>query len=156
MAAPGSVVILQQPSHQIAALVGDIVATRYKYRGLRGVVVDGRIRDVIGIGEICADGKFQAWTKKLSSVGTSIEAKPWAVDIPLKIGKLTVHPGDIICADEGEMVVNVIPREKLDETIKLLAVQKEADDGLLKDVQDGMGFKEAIKRHPNHYTVTHK
>lgn len=154
-AAPGTVVIMQQPSDQIAALLGDIVATRYKVRGVQGVIVDGRSRDVVGCGELCKDGKFQAWTKTLTSAGTSTEGKPWAVDVPLQIGKMTVKPGDILCADEGEMVVNVIPKEKLDDVLKLLPIQKEADDGLLKDVQNGMSFKEAIARHPEHYTVRH-
>lgn len=88
----------------------------------------------------------------MSSAGTSLEAKPWAADVPLKIGKVVVNPGDIVCADEGECVVNVIPRDKLDEVLKLLPVHKEADDGLLKDVQNGMDFKTAIARHPNHYS----
>lgn len=155
VAAPGSVVLMQQLSGQIAALLGDIVATRYKYRGIRGVFTDGRTRDIIGCGELCKDGKFQAWAKSLTSVGTSCEAKPYAVDGPLQVGKVTVKPGDILCADEGEMVCCVIPREKLADVLKLLQVQKAADDGLLKDIQNGMGFKEAILRHPEHYTVRH-
>ena len=151
-AAPGSIVIMQQPSTQVAALLGDIVATRYKVRGIKGCVTDGRTRDIVGCGELCKDATFQCWAKSISSVGTSLEAKPWAVEIPLKIGKVLVKPGDILCADEGECVCSVIPRDKLDEVLKLLPVHKDADDGLLKDVQGGMGFKEAIKRHPNHYS----
>lgn len=45
VAAPGTIVIMQQPSHQIAALLGDIVATRYKVRGIKGCVTDGRTRE---------------------------------------------------------------------------------------------------------------
>lgn len=152
-AAPGSAVISQQPPDQIAALMGDIVATRWKIRGIKGVFVDGRTRDVVGIGELCKDGKFQAWTKTLSSVGTSLEAKPWAVDHPLKLGKVLVRPGDILVADEGEMVACVIPKDKLDEVMKLLPMHKEADDGLLKDIQDGKDFASAIGNHPNHYSL---
>lgn len=77
------------------------------------------------------------------------------MDVPLQIGKVTVKPGDILVADEGEMVSCVVPREKLGEVLKLLPVQKKADDGLLRDVQGGMGFREAIGRHPEHYTVRH-
>ncbi len=155
VAPPGSVVIMQQPRDQTVALLGDIVATRYKIRGIRGVFVDGRTRDIVGIGEVCKDGSFQAWTKGLSSVGTSAEVKPWSVDELLSIGNVDVEPGDILCADEAEMVCCVIPKAKLDDVLALLPVQKEADDGLLRDVQDGMDFKTAILRHPNHYTVKH-
>jgi regulator of RNase E activity RraA len=152
-AAPqGSIVVMQQPTHQVAALLGDIVATRYKVRGIKGIVTDGRTRDVVGCGELCKDGKFQCWAKAVTSPGTSLEAKPWAVDVPLKIGKVEVKPGDLLVADEGEMACCVIPRDKLEGVMGLLQKHKEADDGLLKDIQNGMDFKTAIKRWPNHYS----
>ena len=81
-------------------------------------------------------------------------AKPWAVDIPLKIGKLTVRPGDILVADEGEMACCVIPREKLDDVMELLPIQKEADDGFLNDVKSGMDIKSALSRWPKHYSIS--
>ena len=74
------------------------------------------------------------------------------MDVPLRIGKAVVKPGDIIVADEGEMACCVIPREKLDEVLQLLPVQKEADDGLLNDVTNGMDFNSALKRWPKHYS----
>ncbi|OAL39846.1 hypothetical protein AYO20_00758 [Fonsecaea nubica] len=152
VAPAGSVVLMQQPSHQIAALLGDIVATRYKLRGVKGCIIDGRARDRVGCGELCKDGSFQCWSKALTSPGTSLEAKPWAVDVPIKIGGVVVAPGDVLVADEAEMVCCVIPRARLHEVMELLPVQKEADDGLLEDVKRGMGFKEAIKRWPKHYS----
>jgi regulator of RNase E activity RraA len=148
----GSVVLMQQPTHQIAALLGDIVATRYKSRGVKGCVIDGRSRDIVGCSAVCSDGEFQCWAKALTSPGTSLQAKPWAVDVPLKIGDVTVQPGDILVADEAERVCCVIPIDKLKEVTQLLPVQKEADDGLLKDVQSGMGLKEAIVNWPKHYS----
>lgn len=152
VAPPGSVVLMQQPSHQIAALLGDIISTRYKVRGVKGCFVDGRSRDIVGCGELCNDGNFQCWAKALTSPGTSLQAKPWAVDVPLKIGDVVVKPGDLLVADQAEMVCCVIPREKLTQVLELLPVHKEADDGLLEDVRGGMDFKEAIKRWPKHYS----
>ena len=143
---------MQQPPHQVVALLGDIVATRYKIRSIQGVVIDGRTRDVAPVGELCKDGKFQSWARGLTSVGTSLEAKPWAVDVPVRIGKVEVKPGDVLCADEGECVVCVIPREKVEAVMELLPGHKKADDGVLADVQGGMDFKSAIGRHPGHYS----
>jgi regulator of RNase E activity RraA len=73
VAAPGSVVIMQQPYHQIAALLGDIVATRYKVRGVLGVLTDGRTRDIVGCEALCKQGEFTAWAKGIISCGTSTE-----------------------------------------------------------------------------------
>ncbi|TKA81092.1 hypothetical protein B0A55_02529 [Friedmanniomyces simplex] len=150
--AAGSIVIMQQPPHQTVALLGDIVATRFKLRGVLGAVIDGRARDVVACWELCKDGGFQVHSRGLSSVGTSLEAKPWAVDVPLTIGGLRVDPGDILCADEGEGVICVIPRAKLEEVAALLPTLKEADDGVLKDVQNGVDFPTALANHPKHYT----
>lgn len=74
------------------------------------------------------------------------------MDVPLKIGQTVVKPGDVMVADEGEMACCVIPRENLEEVMALLPVQKEADDGLLNDIQNKMDFKSAIVRWPKHYT----
>lgn len=71
----------QQPYHQIAALVGDIVATRFKIRGIRGFFTDGRMRDVVGVEDLCKEGGFTAWAKGFSSVGTSIEGDSFFSDV---------------------------------------------------------------------------
>lgn len=143
---------MQQPPEQIVAVLGDIVATRYKARGIVGAIIDGRARDVVSCGELCKDGAFQVWSRGLSSVGTSLQAKPWAVDVPLRIGSVRVHPGDILCADEGEGVSCVIPREMLDWVVMMLPTLKQADDGVLDDVQKGLDLKTAFAGHPGHYT----
>lgn len=75
VAPPGSVVIMQlwKPdghSEIVSGLLGDIVSTRYKKRGIKGVIVDGRSRDVQGVNKLGEDGDFQAWTRALTSVGT--------------------------------------------------------------------------------------
>jgi regulator of RNase E activity RraA len=134
-------------------MVGDIVATRLKLRGVVGAVAHGRVRDIVSCDEICADGKFTIWTRALTTLGTSMEAKPWAVDVPVKIGQVTVRQGDVMIADEGERGAVVIPREKLKEVVDLLEVQKKADDGLLEDVKNGMSLADAVKNWPKHYSV---
>lgn len=75
MAPAGSVAIMQlwNPQGQseiVSGLLGDIVATRYRCRGVQGVVVDGRSRDVTGVNRLCEDGDFTAWTRQITSVGT--------------------------------------------------------------------------------------
>lgn len=143
--------MLQQPSGQIVALLGDIIATRFKVRGLAGAIVDGRMRDVAGCGSLCTDGTFAVWSKGLSTVGTSLEAKPWAVDIPVKVGGVVVQPGDFAVLDEAEKGIVVIPQEKLAEVAEVLPGLKEADDAVLRDVQAGVGVKEAFQKHRGHY-----
>jgi regulator of RNase E activity RraA len=150
--APGTVVLIQQPQGQICALVGDIIATRLKLRGISGLVAAGRIRDVASCAEICRDGEFHMWSQGFSAAAPSLETKPWLLDVPLQLGQVCVKPGDIICADEGDMTIVVIPREQLEQVFALLPTLKEASDAVLAEVENGMPLFEATKRHPEFYS----
>jgi regulator of RNase E activity RraA len=148
---PGTVVLMHQPEGQICALLGDLVASRLKYRGIKAAVIHGRVRDVASCGDLCNDGNFQVWSKAYSTVGTGMEAKPWASDMPLQIGGLTINAGDIMVADAPEQGIVVIPKDKLQEVADLLPGLEQADDKVLKDVNDGVSLDEAFKRHRGHH-----
>ncbi|RMY84887.1 hypothetical protein D0861_06740 [Hortaea werneckii] len=105
--APGTIVLLQQPPGQICAVCGDMLATRLKVRGTRGIVADGRVRDVVALAELCrpssttatiassnssgegrsgAETPFTVWSRGTSTVGTGLAAQAWCVDVPLSLG----------------------------------------------------------------------
>jgi len=144
---PGSIALLQQPTGQVCAVCGDILATRLKVRGVKGVVADGRVRDIVAMNDLSRDGDFSVWSRGTSTVGTGMEAKAWCADIPLRIGDLEVNTGDILCADEGERGCVVIPRRKLEELVNMLPGLKEADDKCVADVQAGVDVNETFRRH---------
>ena len=140
--------MLQQPHDQICAVLGDILGTRLKVRGVKGVLVDGRIRDLVAIRDLCKDGTYTAWSKGVSTVTTSLEAKVWAVDVPLRIQGVEVRPGDLMCIDEAEKGAVVIPQGGMKELMEVLPKLKVADDARLWDVQKGVNVEESFKRHP--------
>lgn len=144
---PGSIALLQQPSGQVCAVLGDILATRLKVRGVQGVVADGRVRDLTSIGELCAEDQFQVWSRSTSTVGTGLEAKAWSADVPITVNGLTVQPGDVLFADPAERGIVVIPVDKLQSVVELLPGLKEADDRVVADVTAGVDVTEAFKRH---------
>lgn len=41
-----TVLVIEQPPHQICAAIGGIMASRMKFRGVRACVVGGRVRDL--------------------------------------------------------------------------------------------------------------
>ena len=149
---PGTIVLVQQPKEHISAILGDIMVTRLHRRGVLGAVAAGRVRDVKCCTEICRDGTFQVWSKGVSAAGPSLEARPWAVDIPLKVGETWVKPGDILCADEEDQVIVVIPQERLRAVCELLPALKEASDRVIEDVKNGLSLPEAIQRNPDFYS----
>ena len=42
----GTVLVIDQPSHHTCAAVGGIMAARMKVNGLKGCIVNGRVRDI--------------------------------------------------------------------------------------------------------------
>lgn len=56
LATPGTIAVLSQPRGQKCAVVGGIMAARMRKLGVKGVVVDGRVRDLGGLAEVGAEG----------------------------------------------------------------------------------------------------
>ena len=48
---PETIVVMSQPEGQKCAVLGGIMALRMRVLGAKGVVVNGRVRDVVELGE---------------------------------------------------------------------------------------------------------
>ncbi|KAF4633443.1 hypothetical protein G7Y89_g4674 [Cudoniella acicularis] len=139
---PGTIVVMSQPEGQKCAILGGIMALRMKVLGARGVVVSGRVRDVVELGST----GLPIWAKSTSIVGTGAEAKPHALQVPLKIGGTIVNPGDLVFSDAINGVA-VIPISKVPEVLELLPKLVEADERVKEDVERGVEVMEAFRRH---------
>ncbi|KAK8254274.1 DlpA domain-containing protein [Phyllosticta capitalensis] len=138
-----TIAVLSQPEGQVCAVVGGINAVRMEQLGAKGVLVSGRVRDVEALGGL----KMQVWCKGTSSVGAGAQASAWAVGYPVAIGDVVVNSGDIIMLDGAENSAVAIPKDKLDEVLKLLPKLTEADDKCMADVLAGGSVKEAFAKH---------
>lgn len=157
MPASGTIALLSQPPGQICAVLGDILATRLKVRGIKGVVVDGRVRDISALGELgqtAAEGEtgnsaagFQIWSRATSTVGTGLEAKAWLADAPLTVGGTEIRSGDVLVADLAERGCVVVPAGKLGEVVEMLPRLRDADEAVVRDVKAGVDVTEAFRRH---------
>ena len=158
MPAAGTIVLIQQPPGLFTAVLGDILAARLLKRGVRGVVANGRVRDIGPIGRICAtettqaengsEDSFTVWSKGTSTVGPALQCRAWCTDIPLTIGQMQVKPGDLLFADETERGAVIVPQDKAEQVTKMLPAFKDRDDKRVADVQNGMSMTETAKRNP--------
>ncbi|TAQ87407.1 hypothetical protein B7494_g4266 [Chlorociboria aeruginascens] len=139
---PNTIVFISQPRGQKNACVGGIMALRLQVLGLKGVLVDGRVRDVV---ELESTG-LPIWALATSTVGAGASSKPHAVEIPLEFEDTTINPGDLVFSDPSNGVV-IIPQAKTSDVIALLPELAEADDRVREDVLRGMTVQEAFKRH---------
>jgi len=121
------------------------MAARAKYMGAQGLVVDGRVRDVVALNET----QLPIWSKGTSIIGAGAETKFHARNVAVKIGETTVEAGDIIMIDPFENGVVAVPQGKVDELLAILPKLVEADEKVIKDVEAGFSVQEAFKKHRN-------
>jgi len=119
------------------------MAARMARLGAKGIVVDGRVRD---LGTLRHVG-VPVWSRGTSIVGSGGEAKAWSTNVPVSVGATTVGPGDIIMIDQSELGAVCIPLKLLGKVLEMLPQLVSADEKVMKDVQAGMTVAEAFKRH---------
>ncbi|KAL4930766.1 RraA family protein [Aspergillus undulatus] len=139
VAEPQTIVLIDQPLNQNCAVLGGIMALRMARLNVKGVIVNGRIRDLAEI----QGASLPVWAKSTSTVGTGAEAKAGLRNVRVDVGGVSVEPGDIVFADPLEGVV-VIPRHLLDSVLEVMPRLVEMDESVKTAVESGMSVKEAF------------
>ena len=119
------------------------MAARMKHLGAEGIVVDGRVRDVVALNET----QLPVWSKGTSVIGAGAETKFHAHNVRVSVGETTVEPGDIVMIDPFENGVVAVPQGKVDELLELLPKLVGADEKVIADVEQGVSVQEAFKRY---------
>lgn len=112
IARPGDILVVDASGSALTAVLGDLVSTKARHRGIAGVVVDGLVRDLPAIREL---GDFPVFARGVTPIGP-LHRGPGEVNFPVSAGGIVVNPGDIIAGDLNGVVV--IPRD-VAETILL-------------------------------------
>jgi 4-hydroxy-4-methyl-2-oxoglutarate aldolase len=109
---PGDVVIIDATGCRDVAVIGERLASFMKLRGAAGIVVDGAVRDSIGIVEegiptFCRGCCIRIFGSR----------GPGAINVPVTVGGIPVHPGDLVLGDADGLVV--IPRADAARVLQL-------------------------------------
>ncbi|WP_244816441.1 RraA family protein [Caballeronia sp. Lep1P3] len=92
---PGDVLVIDGAGELTQALMGDIMASFAESIGVQGLVIDGAIRDVGALSQ----RDFPVYARGVTHRGP-YKHGPGEINVPVTVGGMVVHPGDIVVGDE--------------------------------------------------------
>jgi 4-hydroxy-4-methyl-2-oxoglutarate aldolase len=119
-ARPGDVLVLTMPEPAPVALVGDLLATQAKVRGVAGLLVDGAVRDLDELVELA----LPIWARWVRVRGAAKDV-PGTIDEPIVVGGARIASGDAVVLDADGAAV--VAAERIDEVLEASLAREERE-----------------------------
>lgn len=134
-------VYISTPISQPVAQWGEIMTATAQQRGVVGAVVNGYYRDTRQI----LERQFPVWGLGPYGADSSIRSAVSDFRVPIVIGAVSVHPGDLIVADIDGVVV--IPRDVEDDVIHIALEKVAAENAVTHEIDNGSTATAAFEKY---------
>jgi regulator of RNase E activity RraA len=131
LAAPGDIVVMNTQGNLVNAGFGELLATSAVKMGVRGVIVDGAVRDADALQAL----GLPVYARGLCPNGCNKDGAG-EVGAIIACGGVAVRPGDIIIADRDG--VTVVPLDDAAEIAQLAVAQVERERKRLLEIENGV------------------
>jgi regulator of RNase E activity RraA len=130
MALPGDVLVVDAGGDLTNSIIGEIMATYARMRGIAGVVINGAIRDSGPIGK-------QNWPVFAAGVTHRgpLRSGPGELGRAIAIDGMVIEPGDLIVGDDDGIVC--VPYDDVEEVLRLAKSKRDEEHKILDDILNG-------------------
>ena len=135
-----SIVVISVPPNVTTANWGGLMSTRAIAMNLKGVILDGRARDI----EEHREMNFPVFAKAVSIHGSGGSTTASAVGVPINCSGVTVREGDIISADLNGVVV--IPQERFEEVVVKIEELTKIEEQMMEALREGNPIGETFSK----------
>lgn len=139
---PGYILVVDGKGYTKAAYIGDLMGGASKAIGLNGIVIDGMVRDKIGLREM----KMPVYAKGFMQKGPS-KVGPGKLNSPIMCAGVNVNPGDLVVGDADG--VTVVPRERIEEVLDLAEKKMNYEVKRRKAISNYVECREKDEELPN-------
>lgn len=136
-ARPGDVLVVDAKGFMEAGPWGDVLTIQAQKVGIAGLVINGCVRDANLIIEL----GFPVFCRGLSIKGTA-KNQPGRLNVPVTIGDVLIHPGDIIVGDRDGLAV--VPAGEVDSAIASAVSREEKEAGQREAIGRGVMTAELL------------
>ncbi|KAL0090843.1 ribonuclease E inhibitor RraA/Dimethylmenaquinone methyltransferase [Phycomyces blakesleeanus] len=137
-----SIVVVSAPPDVKNAVWGGLMSARAKAREAKGVVIDGRVRDLNEHRSM----QFPVFAKSHSILPQNAFLRPSQIQVPLSMStsSVVVYPGDIIVADVEGVVC--VPVKLLNDVLESCKKNVAIDSQCMEALVNGAGVKETFAK----------
>jgi 4-hydroxy-4-methyl-2-oxoglutarate aldolase len=135
------IIVVEVPEeHHHRGIFGEGAAMTARHNGFVGALVDGAVRDTPDLQRM----QYPVFSRNVSPGYAVGKVEAVSRDEPVRIGGVTVHPGDIIVADNDGVVI--VSPDRLEDVINRAQAIREWENKVHQLMQEGLSIEEAINR----------
>jgi len=130
LAEPGDVIVVDAGGYCDHAIIGELMMSRARQRGLAGIVIWGAIRDSAEIGA----GDYPVYACAATHRGP-YKNGPGEINVPVVVAGMPVMPGDIVVGDADGLIA--VPQAQAARVLASAKAILEKETAAMRDIVAG-------------------